>query len=61
LDDRRWTGASRDCKQREPGLSQMDEKSLLGIAFLRMIFGFARTGGQFAFNRVNFNQMNKEK
>jgi hypothetical protein len=34
-------------KQLEPGLSQMDEKSLLGIAFLRMIFGFARTGGQF--------------
>ena len=46
-DDRRWSGASRDRKQLEPGLSQMNEKSLLGIAFLRMIFGFARTGGQF--------------
>jgi hypothetical protein len=34
-------------KQLEPGLSHMNEKSLLGIAFLRMIFGFARAGGQF--------------
>ena len=33
--------------QLKPGISQMNEKPLLGIAFLRMIFGFARAGGQF--------------
>jgi len=38
---------SRDRKQLEPGLNQMNEKSLLGIAFLRVIFGFSRTGEQF--------------
>ena len=35
--------------QLEPGISQMNEKPLSGIAFLRMIFGFARAGGQFTF------------
>jgi hypothetical protein len=47
LDDPRWSGALRDRKQLEPQLSQMNKKSLLGMALLRMIFGFARTGGQF--------------
>jgi hypothetical protein len=41
--------------------AQMNEKSLSGIAFLRMIFGFARTGGQFTLStgQLSTNRLKK--
>jgi hypothetical protein len=52
-----WTGASRDRKQLEPGLSQMNEKPILGHRIFSDDFWLrANWRAVHAFNRATSNQ-----